>query len=273
MKYKILVLVIVAAFLAVPAAYGNEGKIILNPGEHSAQIYENYTVSMKFNGSSTIIDPLYSGLSNVSHSVSIHSSSSIYTNLTGAIQGNASAASVSNLKLDLLGIKEMSGTALFYNISMGFAFNITGIYDAGVWNLSWRSASFTADIASYLNTAILSAYGASHIYVDMSNMSLPLTEWNKTYDPATNVTTFTHSTHFATTTPIPFGSITMSFVFDPTYTIVAPGHATAGADTIYTAPIPSGSSPIGEGMLVAIVAFVVIVAAGVSALVITKRRK
>lgn len=273
MKYKFLVLVIVAALFAVPASYGSEGKIILSPNTQSAQIYENYTSSIEFNGSSTLVSLLNSSLSNVNESANIKSTSSLYANLSGAIKNNLSTASISNLIFTLNGLKEMSGSSLYYNMSMSFAYNITGIYNTGTWNLSWRSASFHADVGSYLKSAALSAYGASELYVDMNNMSLPLTQWNRTYNATTNVTTFTHSTHFATTNPITVDGLTVSFTFDPTFQIVSPGQATAGTDTISTGVPPAASTPFNGALLTAAIVFVVIVGAGTAALVIARRRK
>ncbi len=273
MKYRFIALLVVAAMLAVPAAYANEGKIILNPSNHNAQVYENFTVSMEFSGASDIITLLNESLTNVTQSVSVTSSNSLYANVTGAIQGNLSAATVSTLDFNLLGAKTLKGTSLFYNVSMGFSFLISGIYNSGSWNLSWRSSSFIANIGSYINSSFLKSSGITEIYVNMENMSLPLTQWTKNYNSTTNVTTFTHSTHLATTSPVTVDGLTMNVSYDPSYTIVAPGQATASANSISTGPATTGnSSPVSMELIYVIIAIVVVAGAGVTIMMLARNR-
>lgn len=271
MKYRFLVFLIAAALLAVPAAYGNEGKIILNPAGHSAQVYENFSASMKFTGDQTIISVLNSTLQNGTQEISGTASHNTFVNLTDAIKGNASAAVVANLILTLEEMKTMSAGALFYNVSLAFEYNVTGIFTSNTWNLSWRSASFHADLSSYFNSTYMMAVGALSMYVNMSGMSIPLTEWTKLYNSTTNVTTFSHSSSGTAAENMTINGLTISLSYDPSFTIVAPGNATAGTDTISYGSAAPVSSHLDTELLYAIIGVIVIISAGTAALAFSRK--
>jgi len=69
------------------------------------------------------------------------------------------------------------------------------------------------------------------MFMDLSVFSVPLDEWNKTFDPATNTTTFSLVRNINVTTP--YGNV----IVDPELNLVVPGEASAVGDVIVVAPI------------------------------------
>lgn len=271
MNYKFLAVVILAAILAVPAVSANEGKIILNPADHTAQVYENYTVNMHFTGSQGSIAVLNAVLKNFSREFNVTRDTTLYSNLSNAIKHNASATIVSHLLFELNGLATLkSNTSFYYNLSLGFAYNVTGTFNSNAWNLSWRSTSFYADTTTYAQGEHFSDYTTSTTYVNMTGMSVPLSKWARTYDASANMTTFSHtvSTSFNLSHHFPLLGLWMNLSYDPTYKIVTPGNAVASADTISYAS--TGTPPPNYGPFIGI-GIIVVIALLVSGIAIRRR--
>jgi hypothetical protein len=109
--------------------------------------------------------------------------------------------------------------------------------------------------------------------LNFSQFNQPLSEWNRVYNPSTNMTLFTKSvstqTIYSENLTINGKSYSLNVVSDPTYTIGIQGYATAVGNEVYVSPAPSQFTAYGT-VYVVTVFIVVIVAAGVF---IARRKK
>ena len=102
--------------------------------------------------------------------------------------------------------------------------------------------------------------------LNFSEFNQPLSEWNRVYNPSTNMTLFTKSvstqTIYSENLTINGKSYSLNVVSDPAYTIGIQGYATAVGNEVYVSPAPSQFTAYAT-VYVAAVFIVVIVAAGV----------
>ena len=109
--------------------------------------------------------------------------------------------------------------------------------------------------------------------LNFSQFNQPLSEWNRVYNPNTNMTLFTKSvstqTIYSENLTINGKSYSLNVVSDPAYTIAIQGYATAVGNEVYVSPAPSQFTAYGTVYVVAVF-IVVIVAAGVF---IARRKK
>ena len=109
--------------------------------------------------------------------------------------------------------------------------------------------------------------------LNFSQFNQPLSEWNRVYNPSTNMTLFTKSvstqTIYSENFTINGKSYSLNVVSDPAYTIAIQGYATAVGNEVYVSPAPSQFTAYGTVYVVAVF-IVVIVAAGVF---IARRKK
>jgi hypothetical protein len=109
--------------------------------------------------------------------------------------------------------------------------------------------------------------------LNFSQFNQPLSEWNRVYNPNTNMTLFTKSvstqTIYSENFTINGKSYSLNVVSDPAYTIAIQGYATAVGNEVYVSPAPSQFTAYGTVYVVAVF-IVVIVAAGVF---IARRKK
>jgi hypothetical protein len=109
--------------------------------------------------------------------------------------------------------------------------------------------------------------------LNFSQFNQPLSEWNRVYNPSTNMTLFTKSvstqTIYSENLTINGKSYSLNVVSDPAYTIAIQGYATAVGNEVYVSPAPSQFTAYGTVYVVAVF-IVVIVAAGVF---IARRKK
>ncbi len=91
------------------------------------------------------------------------------------------------------------------------------------------------------------------LFMDLTAFSLPLENWEKTYDQDTNTTTFTLVKDINVTTP--YGNV----IIDPEMNLVVPGQATAAGETIAISSIlPSDLIPIKLVTAATVVATIVL---------------
>jgi hypothetical protein len=109
--------------------------------------------------------------------------------------------------------------------------------------------------------------------LNFSQFNQPLSEWNRVYNPSTNMTLFTKSvstqTIYSENLTINGKSYFLNVVSDPAYTIGIQGYATAVGNEVYVSPAPSQLTAYAT-VYVVTVFIVVIVAAG---LFIARRKK
>jgi len=109
--------------------------------------------------------------------------------------------------------------------------------------------------------------------LNFSEFNQPLSEWNRVYNPSTNMTLFTKSvstqTIYSENLTINGKSYSLNVVSDPAYTIGIQGYATAVGNEVYVSSAPSQFTAYGTVYVVAVF-IVVIVAAGVF---IARRKK
>ncbi|MGC8569270.1 MAG: hypothetical protein ACP5LW_04625 [Nitrososphaeria archaeon] len=109
--------------------------------------------------------------------------------------------------------------------------------------------------------------------INFSEFNQPLSQWNRTYNPATNSTIFTKTLSSQT---LYFESLTINgrtysfrIVSDPTYTISVQGYAVAQGNQLIVSRAPS---PYPSYVIVYVAVVFIIVAAGASAFLIKRRR-
>jgi len=93
------------------------------------------------------------------------------------------------------------------------------------------------------------------MFMDLTVFSVPLEEWERKFDPATNTTTFALAKNINVTTP--FGSV----IVDPELSLIVPGDASGVGDVIVITPIlPTDLLPIKVIVPTAAIATVAVVA-------------
>ncbi len=254
----ILAIALLAITAAVPAASASNITTVVSPSSNSANVTAYVNTSVEVKSNSSTVQLVESVLNNVSSSgtVRLDSSSPAFIGVQNAIQNNTTSARLTYLSLNMnLSTKKVSSVEFFMNYSLKIVMNLTGIYHNGTFDLKWRgfydNNSINRGGVNYnkiqLGNETVNEYSA----FNFTAFSKPLTEWQKNYNQALNVTTFTtnagttfNGTFNRTVSNGPFGSyyLNMTIKSDPSYTIVTPGYATASQDSITLTKAPGISS-------------------------------
>lgn len=198
-----------------------------------------------------------------------------------AVQSAISAIS-SEANLTYLNV-EASRTILLENpheISISHALkvviNVTDIYQAGSYDLGWRSFTDNGSI-------VINSTNYNHIVVDgqvlgyysslnFSAFASPLTEWNRTYYAAENETVFSmdagYTLNYTGNITLSTGYYNVTLRSDPSYSIVTPGYAIAGSDTVTISNAPAAVPPYTYYLIA-----VIVIAAGLVMSVLLMRRR
>ncbi|MEM0157456.1 MAG: hypothetical protein QXN26_05265 [Thermoplasmataceae archaeon] len=248
--------VVTVAMLTVPAVNATSVTVSLNPKSDSATVdaYFNSTLTVNVSSTASLLSNLIKEMPgilprNVSFGGSISNHSNGFLAVNSSLQEKDKsvilktlsynlASSVSNLSTDRYSVMVISTSA-------ELAMNISGIFNNNRVNLSWRSFNVTngVDISGSYN-GIVRVNNTSVNVFNLSAFQVSLTRWSRTYDAATNVTTFSYN---AGTTgnyswTLNDRSVNISLRIDPSYTIATPGYAIASSNNVTLTAPPRSSS-------------------------------
>lgn len=262
----VVLVAVVSMSFVVPVSHASNIRVYLDPNSNQATVdaYINSSLSISASNSSNIgqilLHDILSGSSG--HNVSIaptqlNESSLAYSVINASIAKKDPEATLKSLSLGFSrNVENSTGNGLvtvYANSSLKINMLITGIFSNNTVNMIWRSFSTNQGIemngtqVNNANFGNLSLGSSSSVNtLNMSAFSTSLINWNRSYDQATNVTTFTInagntvSLHYNST--ISGNSFSLNFNIDPSYSISTPGYATAGTDSIQISS-PPGQNP------------------------------
>lgn len=261
-----ILVMVVSLSVVVPVSHASTVRVILNPNSNEATVdaYINSSLSVSATNTSALgqfllNDVISSQLSkNLTISKTMVNSTLLpFEIINDSISRHDPNASLKSLALGYqrtVGNSTANGLVTIYaNTSLQIDMVVTGIFENNTANLSWRSFSTEQGISlngTQVNQVDLNNFsetGSSK--VDMLNMTAfakSLVTWNRSYDQATNVTTFTldagNTVNLQYSKPIYGNTFNMSFTIDPTYSISAPGYDSVSADSIQISS-PPGQDP------------------------------
>ena len=286
-KHGALSIAIAVAFLAAamiaPISTAGTVNLVLDQKDNSANLTEraNSQLMVKTNsttGFNKIAFDLLKGIfsKNYSYSMVVNSTSNrSLDNMNSLLQLFNSNITVNYFQMNVSGSQTMANSTEFIdNYSSSLTMNMTGIFNGSTANLSWRNALSEGNISKWSsgNGSVSVNYmqnSTSFGIYNFTGFHKALSSWNRTYNPATNITTFT--TQSSSVTEVSFfnltSNITIRYTSDPVYTITVHGDAIAGSDTLLIENTSHGIFTIWY-----IIAAVVIVAGVVATMSLRSRR-
>lgn len=278
----LFIVALLAATALIPASHASNITVVLNPNDNTATMnaYINSSLSISANSTSFIGELIANNI------ISGITAGNLTINQTSQNRGspafeilNSSISSIDpGAQLDSLAMSYKrtvnNATAgdevTFYsNTSLKIALVVSGVFHNNSANLSWRSFSTNQSIT--LNGTDVSQvnFNRSNIptlisinTVDMHVFAKSLDQWNRSYDPTSNVTTF--SLNAGNTIYVSYGNKTqpggfnLTYVLDPSFSISIPGYATASADSLTIGNPPSTNPAVYYGMGAIFLAIVLI---------------
>ena len=288
-KYRMLSLVVVAAFLAAamiaPISAAGTVNLVLDHKDNSANLTVASTseLMVKTNStsnfsSSSLIFHFLEVLFNTTYNYSLTAKSSANAtiqNVNSMFKSFNSSLAVSYFSMSLKGNQTMANKTEFIdNYSSSLTLNMSGVFSGKIANLSWRNGLSGSNISKWSNgsaSANLSyqSYHSNLSLYNLSGFSKSLSSWTRTYNAATNITTFT--THSSTVTQVSFynltSNLTIRYTSDPVYTIMVHGYAVASSNSILLENSPNGTFTVWYA-----IAAVVVVVGVIGAMSLRKRR-
>lgn len=251
-----IVLVATLAFSAIiPLSGASNIHVELNPSANEATIsaYINSSVEISANQSS-LLGNILSGLFPHSSNITIRQTSMSSSNLSFQIINSSIHAMDNNASLKALSMgytKTIENTTLgsnailFVNTSLLLKATVSGIFSNNTASLKWRSFSSNNSIELNGNDVSNSTFNGTHLTssrsvntLNFTVFSKSLTNWTRTYDAATNTTTFSldagNTVHFQLNGSFPLigSNFSLTYNLDPSYSISSPGYDSATANSI-----------------------------------------
>lgn len=285
MNSKGLLAIMLVATLAVsamiPLSSASNIQVVLNPSSNEATVSAYINSSVVFSATQVsflgnVITDVFPHSSKLSISqTSINKGNLSFQVINDSIHEMDSNASLAALSLgytrSIVNATEGSNALLYVNSSLLLKATVKGIFNNNTASLQWRS--FSSNNSLDLNGSDVSnaSFGGTYLTssrsvntVNFSAFSQSLSNWTKTYDAATNMTTFSMNAgttvHFQMNGSLGISGTNFSLTYslDPSYSISAPGYDSASANSVVIGNPPT-SSPITYyaigGLLVAIAAF------------------
>lgn len=284
----VLLVATMALSVAVPISGASNIQVRLNPQNNEATVYAYINSSLMFSTQKgTLLGNLSSTITGHSTNVTIgptqlNSSTTAFRTINASIKAEYGNATLKSLALGFSrtyhNLTEGSRAVSYMNTSLLMEATIGGIFQNGTANLSWRgftthnSLSLNGNDVSTLdlsNGGVVSN-GSTVNTLNLSVFSKSLTNWTRTYDAGTNVTTFSMNAGNIIElsyngTFLQIAPFTISYTLDPAYSISAPGYDSATSNSIVIGN-PPPSSPIGYYAVGAILV-------GAAAIMLYMRRK
>ena len=286
-NYRALSIAIAVAFLSAamiaPISTAGTVNLVLDQKDNSANLTEqaNSQLLVKTNSTSGINKlafDLLKGLfsTNYSYNMVLNSTSNhTLHNMNSLFQLFNSNLTVNYFQMNVSGNQTMANSTEFIdNYSSSLTMNMTGIFNGSTANLSWRNALSESNISKWSNGNGSVSVNYQHnvtsfgIY-NLTGFHKALSSWTRTYNAATNITTFT--TQSSSVTQVSFynltSNLTIRYTSDPVYTITVHGDAVASANTLLIENTSHGTFTIWY-----VVAAVVIIAGAIGTMSLRKRR-
>lgn len=286
-NYRALSIAVAVAFLAAamiaPISTAGTVNLVLDQKDNSANLTEqaNSQLMVKTNSTSIPNNLVFGFLekffsTNYSYSMVLNSThNQTMHNMNHLIQIFNSNVTVNYFQMSISGNQTMANRTEFIdNYSSSLTMNMTGIFNGSTANLSWRNALSENNISKWSNgkgsvSVNYSKNATSFGIYNLSGFHKALSSWTRTYDAATNITTFT--TQSSSVTQVSFynltSNLTIRYTSDPVYTITVHGDAVASANTLLIENTSHGAFTIWY-----VVAAVVIVAGAIGTMSLRKRR-
>ena len=262
----LLAIVLVATLAAsamIPLSGASNIQVVLNPNANEATVsaYINSSIAFSANESSflgKVITEVFPHSSNIT----IKQTSINKGNLSFQVVNDSISHMESNVSLKALSLgysrtiantTDGNNALLFINTSLLIKATVSGIFSNNTASLKWRSFSSNNSLelnGNYVsNASFKGQYLTSSRTVNTLNFSAfskSISNWTRTYDAATNVTTFSMNAgttvHFQLNGSLG-SNFSITYSLDPSYSISAPGYDSATADSIVIGN-PPPSSPI-----------------------------
>ena len=287
-KYRMLSLVVVAAFLAAamiaPISTAGTVNLVLDHKDNSANLTVASTSELMVKTNSTqgksyfafgILESFFSTSYNYSLTANSSANATIH-NMNSMFKSFNSSLAVSYFSMSLKGNQTKANKTEFIdNYSSSLTLNMSGVFSGKIANLSWRNGLSGSNISKWSNggaSANLSYSNSYHSNLSLYNLSgfsKSLSSWARTYNAATNITTFT--THSSTVTQVSFynltSNLTIRYTSDPVYTIMVHGDAVASSNSILLENSSNGTFTVWYA-----IAAVVVVVGVIGAMSLRKRR-
>ncbi|MGC8662790.1 MAG: hypothetical protein ACP5SF_01385 [Thermoplasmata archaeon] len=286
-------ILVVVLSLMIPAAYGSTLKITLYPNKNLANVNLESESKLIFtypNGSS-ISDQLKGTYVNESFSETFnHPSDHAIAFMEGYLKSRYHNVTVNNMTVIFNLTKKANYTTMIIYKNLSINLWLTGIFNKTKSetkvNMSWRA--FEVKDSFYINGYDINHFGyylgsmgmLSHMMnrinnqstINFTSLSTALKTWNRTYDSATNTTTFYYNSSLNVLLSLKVnstgfqnsGNYTLKILYDPSSTITVPGYATATNNSINILPMAPATSSTNFILIGIIVAAVVIVVAGIA---------
>lgn len=249
----VVIVAILALTAAMPMASASNITAVVSPSTDSANVtaYINTTATIRSNSQLLVdITTLFANITDGSVTKVLKSNSTIYTDLQSSIQNKSSSAKLSYLSIEAVRTSDkVSSDELIVNHSVKIVMNVTNIFSSGTLNLAWRgfydNQSVVIEKVNYNQFQIDGVNGTTHSSLDFHAFSEPLTNWTRDYNEITNRTTFTmnagYTLNYSFNASYSSLDLNITVVSDPSFTIVTPGYAVAGANSL------TYSNPPGAG--------------------------
>jgi len=296
------VTIAILLFSVSPLASASTLTVNLNPNTGVAKVdsVSTTTIIFTYPSNSTVSEYLRNVSSSFTLSGTFGGTSQGAHELQGSFDGWDQHISVSNMSVAVSYTATGNATALVVDKTTGVNATVSGVFQVVngtvTANLGWRafiirgalnlplgghmidvnlagdameySLGSHADGASWL----LSTFGGGNFWnrptLNFSALSTPLSTWSKSYDAATNTTTFSKTISgqdtFTISADFNGQKYSLSSVSDPSGVVSVQGYANASGDSLVMAPSPASAS--GGTLAVAAVAALVVIAAGYFAL-------
>lgn len=267
-KSMLALLLISALSIAAlaPTSSASSVSVNLNPESNSATVhaYINSSVELAANSSIPGFYQTLQGIASTSDrnitisATNIGNTTLVYSILNSSISEKEQGAYLSSLSLSyertVYNITGSSGLRIFVNGSLGVQMTVSGIFHGNTANLTWRSFETNRSLnisGENINQVNFSGNtGQSDTVFNTLNMSVfskSLLQWNRSYDSASNTTTYSldagNTVHFSGYYNTSEYSVALTFNIDPTYSISAPGYDTANNNAI-TIGNPPHTNPV-----------------------------
>ncbi|MHB8358840.1 MAG: hypothetical protein ACYDCP_04990 [Thermoplasmataceae archaeon] len=277
----VVVVAFIAAAMIAPISTAGTVNMVLDPNDNSANLTINASSQLMVKTNATgglslmafkLLEQSFN--QNYSYNMTVVAGSNVSHNMNSLLHKFNSNLTVNYFMASVTGNQVMANSTEFiHNYSSSMAMNTTGIFNGSTANLSWRGALSNSNLSGWTggNTSVPLKYHSNATFgmYDFSGFHKSLSTWNRTYNAATNITTFTSQS--SSVTQLSFfnltSNLTIRYTSDPVYTITVHGDAVAGTNTIFIENPSHGTFTVWYA-----VAAAVIVVGAIGTMAFRKRR-
>lgn len=269
-----IVVLAILGFMWVPASHASSVTAKLSPSTNSANVtaYVNTTVTVSTNNNlSKLLALVYYALSsNYSISKTFSNNSEIFIYVQNALQNKDSNLSLNYLNISYQRVHNiLNSTSMEVSYFLRIQLNVTGVFTGSTANLAWRAFNSNQSMnISSGNDINHVSYADNQAYqngtLNFTAFKTSMTSWERSYDSSTNITTFKYDAGTTLNTSFKWKNnstgyyLNISIVRDPSFSIITPGYAVAGSNTISVQSVPANTTPSKSPWGVVIIAAILI---------------